>query len=45
MITVLVAALADHTNIANAFYALAVVTAAVTALTAVTLRRSNTKLV
>ncbi|WP_406044201.1 MFS transporter [Micromonospora sp. NBC_00898] len=45
VITVLVATLADHTNIANAFYSLTVITAVITAITAVTLRKSNPKIV
>ncbi|WP_211589021.1 hypothetical protein [Allorhizocola rhizosphaerae] len=38
VVTVSVAALADHTHIANAFYALAIRCAAVAVVTAVTLR-------
>lgn len=44
VITVLVAALADHTKIANAFYSLAVITAVITIITAVTLHKSNAKI-
>ncbi|WFF04628.1 MFS transporter [Micromonospora sp. WMMD1076] len=40
VVTVLVAAVADHTEIANAFYSLAVITAVITVVTAATLRRS-----
>lgn len=43
VITVLVAGIADHTHIANAFYALAAIVTAIVAVTALTLRGSASR--